>query len=286
MPEVAVLGTGIMGAPMARNLARAGFHVKVWNRNAAKARALVPEGIVAAATAADAAGGVSHAVLMLTDASACEAVLFDQGVAAALKPGATVVIMSSIAVDAAIRIGERLAQSGLYAIDAPVSGGEKGAIDATLTIMAGGDATVITDGMPVLKAMGTVTHVGPLGSGQLAKLANQLIVGVTIGAVSEAMLLVERGGGNAAAVHRALMGGFADSTIWRQHGQRILDRNFVPGARASVQLKDMRTITGQAAGTGLELPFASLAEALFDSMCLVGRADLDHSGLYLQLAKE
>ena len=286
MAEVAVAGTGIMGAPMARNLARAGHRVRAWNRNPDKARSLADDGIVVAATPAEAAAGAAYAILMLTDAAACEAVLFEQGMAAALDPGATVVIMSSIPVETTTAIGRRLAQAGIQTIDAPVSGGEKGATEASLTIMAGGEGALVAQAMPVLGAMGRVTHVGPLGAGQLAKLANQLIVGVTIGAVAEAMLLIERGGGNAVAVHQALMGGFADSTIWRQHGQRMLDRSFAPGARASVQLKDMHTITAQARSSGLDLPFASLAEGLYWRMCETGRADLDHSALYLELGKE
>jgi 2-hydroxy-3-oxopropionate reductase len=281
---VTLFGTGIMGAPMARNLAKAGHAVRVWNRGFDKAAALEEGPIRAVRDPAEAAQGAEIAILMLTDGPACDALLFEAGVAEALPCGAAVVVMSSIPVETARSQALRLAERGIACVDAPVSGGEKGAIEATLSIMAGGSAEAVAQVQPVLETMGRVTHVGPAGSGQLAKLANQLIVGVTIGAVSEAMLLIEAGGGDAEAVHRALMGGFADSTIWRQHGARILHRRFDPGARATVQLKDMRTITGAAGAMGLDLPFAALAEALYAAMCDGPNADCDHSALYLELA--
>jgi 2-hydroxy-3-oxopropionate reductase len=149
--------------------------------------------------------------------------------------------------------------------------------------MAGGTPADIASVAPVLEAMGRVTHVGPCGTGQLAKTANQLIVGVTIGAVAEALLLVERGGGNAEAVHAALQGGFADSTVWRQHGRRMLDRQFKPGGYAHIQLKDLQTATMLAHDVGVDLPFCELARALYAEMCANGREALDHSALYLEI---
>jgi 3-hydroxyisobutyrate dehydrogenase-like beta-hydroxyacid dehydrogenase len=284
MGDIALFGTGIMGAPMARNLVRAGHRVRGWNRTPEKALALAGDGVEPVADAAAAAQGADVAILMLTDGPGCDALLFEAGVAHALAPGALVVVMSSIPVPTARAQAERLALLGVGYVDAPVSGGEKGAIEATLSIMAGGAEADVARALPVLEALGRVTHVGPAGAGQLAKLANQLIVGVTIGAVAEALLLVEAGGGDAQAVHRALTGGFADSTIWRQHGARILERRFEPGARASVQAKDMRTILAQAQASGLDLPFAGLAGALFEAMAAGGNAGLDHSALYLEIA--
>jgi 2-hydroxy-3-oxopropionate reductase len=284
MADIALFGTGIMGAPMARNLARAGHRVRAWNRTHAKALALAADGVEPVADAVEAARGAEVAILMLTDGPGCDALLFDGGAAAALAPGAIVVVMSSIPVPTARAQAARLAAMRLGYVDAPVSGGEKGAVEATLSIMAGSEAADIDRVRPVLEALGRLTHVGPPGSGQLAKLANQLIVGVTIGAVAEAMLLVEAGGGDAQAVHQALMGGFADSTVWRQHGARILERRFAPGARATVQAKDMRTILAEAHANGLELPFAALAGALFEAMAAGPNADLDHSALYLEIA--
>jgi 2-hydroxy-3-oxopropionate reductase len=191
--------------------------------------------------------------------------------------------MSSIPVDTARREAERLAPLGISYVDAPVSGGERGAIAASLSIMAGGNDADIERLRSVFKALGRLTHVGPVGSGQLAKLANQLIVGVTIGAVAEALLLAEAGGANPAAVREALLGGFADSTILKQHGERMLQRNFAPGARAEVQLKDLRTGLAQAGACGCDLPFLSLAERLYQHMCQGERSGLDHSALYLEI---
>ncbi len=284
MADIALFGTGIMGAPMARNLARAGHQVRAWNRSPEKARAIAGDNLQAVEDATAAAQGAEFAILMLTDGPACEALLFEAGVAEALARGGIVLVMSSIPVPTMQGLAARLSALGLGCVDAPVSGGEKGAIDATLSIMAGGSDFDIACAMPVLEAMGRVTHVGPAGTGQLAKLANQLIVGVSIGAVAEALLLVRAGGGNPQAVHQALMGGFADSTIWRQHGARILEERFEPGARATVQAKDMRTILAQAQDSGLNLPFAALAGTLFGQMAVGPNADLDHSALYLEIA--
>lgn len=283
--EVAVLGTGIMGAPMARNIAKSGARVRVWNRSIEKSRALHGGGVAVAETARACVEGVDIVVLMLSTGAVCDSVLFDPatGLEQVLKPTATVVVMSSIPVETARRQAERLEAVGVGYVDAPVSGGERGAISGELTIMAGGDAGSVARVRPVLEAMGRVTHVGPVGCGQLAKIANQLIVGVTIGAVSEAMLLVEAGGGDAQAVHAALQGGFADSRIWREHGARILEQRFAPGAHAHVQLKDLSTAVALADDLALDLPFAALARGLYADMCATPRSELDHSALYLHL---
>jgi 2-hydroxy-3-oxopropionate reductase len=168
-------------------------------------------------------------------------------------------------------------------VDAPVSGGEKGAIEASLTIMAGGDSQIVDKANEILSTMGRVTRVGPVGCGQLAKLANQTIVGITIDAVAEALLLAEAGGANPGAVREALMGGFADSTILRQHGERMIAGNFEPGAKSEVQLKDLRTSRELAESLGLDLPVLRLTESLYQAMCDEGRSELDHSGLFVHL---
>jgi 2-hydroxy-3-oxopropionate reductase len=202
-----------------------------------------------------------------------------------MAPGALVIIMSSITVDEARRQAARVTAAGGRYIDAPVSGGQKGAEEARLTIMAGGAAADIDAALPVLNLLGRVTRVGDVGAGQLAKLANQMIVGITIGAVSEAMLLLKAGGADLAAAHQALMGGFADSSIWRLHGKRIIDGDFRPGGRAVVQLKDLRNAMEQAATTGLDLPILGLLRDLYQQACDHGHGDLDHSALYLELAE-
>ncbi len=285
--KIAFLGTGIMGAPMARNLRRAGHDVVAWNRSADKAAALRAEGIAVAGSAAAAAAGAECVLLMLSTGPVCDEVLFGaagrDGVAATLERNSVVLVMSSIPVATARRHAGRLAAAGVGYVDAPVSGGERGAVAGTLSIMAGGNTADIERLRPVLQPLGRLTHVGPVGSGQLAKLANQLIVGVTIGAVAEALLLVEAGGADAVAVREALLGGFADSTILRQHGERMLARSFAPGARAEVQLKDLRTGLEQAKAFGCELPFLTLAGHLYQQMCEGPRSGLDHSALYLEI---
>ncbi|MBP7336717.1 NAD(P)-dependent oxidoreductase [Niveispirillum sp.] len=284
MSLIAFIGTGIMGAPMAANLARHGHEVRAWNRTRGKAEALAAQGVLVAGSAAEATQGADIAILMVSTGDVADAVLFGPGgIVATLSPGAIVVVMSSIPVDTSRAQAARLAALGIDYVDAPVSGGERGAIAATLSIMAGGDGAVIERLRPIFAAMGRTTHVGPVGSGQLAKLANQLIVGVTIGAVAEALLLAEAGGADVVAVRDALIGGFADSTILRQHGERMIQGNFVPGGHAEVQLKDLRTGRAVADAAGITLPFQRLAERLYADMVADGRPLLDHSALYLTL---
>lgn len=276
-----------MGAPMARRLARAGFEVRAWNRTQEKLAPLAAEGVMIANHPKQAARGADGLIVMLSTGAICDQVLFDPktGAAGALRAGAVVVVMSSIPVDVARREADLLAQKGVDYVDAPVSGGERGAIAGELSIMAGGAADVVRRMAPVFAQLGRLTHVGPVGAGQLAKLANQLIVGVTIGAVSEALLLAEAGGADPAAVREALLGGFAESTILRQHGARMIAREFAPGAHATTQLKDLQTIQAQAAALGLKLDFSTLAREAFERMCAGPDASLDHSALYLGLRR-
>lgn len=281
---ITLLGTGIMGAPMARNLARAGHRVTAWNRSPAKAQALAADGIRVATSIGDAVAGADMAIVMVSNDAASDAVLFgEDGAAPHLAPGAIVVMMSSIAVGTARAQAAALAARGVLYVDAPVSGGEKGAVEASLSIMAGGDADVVARLHGPMQALGRLTHVGPVGSGELAKLANQAIVGITIGAVSEALLLAEAGGADPAAVREALLGGFADSTILRQHGARMVERRFDPGAHATTQLKDLRNACALADDAGLALPLTRQVERAYAAMCDGPLALLDHSALYLHL---
>jgi len=258
---IALLGTGIMGAPMTRSLATAGFIMRVWNRTRSKAEAL---GDVAQVcdTAPEAVTGADAVITMLESGAIVTKVLFD-GVAQAASVGTLFIDMSSIQPSVARDLTAALGKLGMHMLDAPVSGGEKGATEATLAIMAGGDTADFTRARPVFNAMGRATHVGVHGAGQVAKLANQVIVGITIGAVSEALLLAQEGGCDPAAVREALMGGFATSKILDLHGQRMLDRNWVPGGPATVQLKDMNNALEAAAEYGLELPLTQQARAAF-----------------------
>ncbi|MFO6448319.1 NAD(P)-dependent oxidoreductase [Erythrobacter sp. NE805] len=283
--RIGVLGTGIMGAPMARNLAQAGHAVTVWNRTHAKAQALSGNGVEVAETIAAACRAAALLVVMVSNDETAERVLFGKGGAStALPPGAIVAMMSSIGVDTARSQGARLAERGIGYVDAPVSGGERGAVAGTLAIMAGGDADHVAAIREPLAALGRLTHVGPVGSGQLAKLANQAIVGITIGAVAEALILAEAGGADPAAVRDALLGGFADSTVLRQHGERMIARDFAPGAHATTQLKDLRNAARLAERLGRPLPFTALAHDLYAALCEGELAARDHSALYLHLA--
>lgn len=285
--QIGVLGTGIMGAPMTRNLARAGHAVTVWNRTRAKAEALAGSGITVASGISEACKSAELLVVMVSDDETAEAVLFGpDGATASLKQGAIVAMMSSIGVDTARSQAARLAAVGIGYVDAPVSGGERGAIAGTLAIMAGGEPDQVAQVRAPLEALGRLTHVGPVGSGQLAKLANQMIVGITIGAVAEALIMAEAGGADPAAVREAMLGGFADSTVLRQHGERMILRHFEPGAHATTQRKDFHNAAAFAASLGCNLPFTALAQRLFAEMCESEMATRDHSALYLHLARK
>ena len=286
LATVAFIGTGIMGKPMARNLLQAGYPVRAWNRSPAKAQELAAHGADILSTPALAAKGAQVLVCMLSDGPTCDEVLFGEGGAArVLAPGALVIVMSSIAVDSAVEQARQCAALGLHYLDAPVSGGERGAREASLAIMVGGEVAAFEQGRQVLAAMGRPVHVGPAGTGELSKLVNQLIVASTIATVAEGLLLAERGGADPAKVHEALLGGFVDSPIWRQHGQRMLDNDFTPGGPAKWQLKDTRTALAQAQKLGLSLPVGSLVDGLFQAMIEAGDGELDHAGLIRQLRR-
>ena len=286
LATVGFIGTGIMGKPMARNLLQAGYPVRAWNRSPAKALELAAHGAEVLPTPALAAKGAQVLVCMLSDGPTCDEVLFGEGGAArVLAPGALVIVMSSIAVDSAVEQARQCADLGLHYLDAPVSGGERGAREASLAIMVGGEVAAFEQGRQVLAAMGRPVHVGPAGTGELSKLVNQLIVASTIATVAEGLLLAERGGADPAKVHEALLGGFVDSPIWRQHGQRMLDNDFTPGGPAKWQLKDTRTALAQAQKLGLSLPVGSLVDGLFQAMIEAGDGELDHAGLIRQLRR-
>jgi len=283
---IAVIGTGIMGAPMAGRLAEAGFKVSVWNRTSDKAAVLRDRGVATAGNIVDAVGDVDVVICMLSSGPVCETLLMgDDGVIAAMRPGSTLLVMSSIPVETAAALAKAATDRGIACLDAPVSGGEKGAKDGTLAIMAGGDATVVDRLRPVFACLGRVTHVGSSGSGALTKLANQLIVASTICAVAEALTLAQSGGADPARVREALLGGFADSTVFRQHGLRMVEGNFQPGGPAKYQVKDTSTALGFARSLGLTLPVSEEVDRLFQAMVEHGDGELDHSGIILELQR-
>ncbi len=285
-PTIALLGIGLMGEPMARNLLEAGFALAAWNRTRAKAERLAAYGARIAATAAEAAAGADVVITMLENGAVVEDVLFGQGVAGALRRGALVIDMSSIKPREARDHAARLAALGVRHMDAPVSGGTLGAAAGTLAIMAGGEAQDFAAAQPVFGALGSAVRVGPHGAGQLAKLANQMIVGITIGAVAEALQLAEAGGADPALVREAIRGGFAGSKILEVHGERMLKRDFAARATATVQLKDMDNALDAAGGAnGYRLPITTLVRDMYASLCENGGAGVDHSGLFLEVGR-
>jgi len=282
---VAFLGIGLMGSRQATRLLEAGHSLAVWNRSREKAEALSPLGARVADEAAQAVREADVVILMLENGAIVTDVLFAQGVAEALRPGSIVIDMSSIKPAEAQEHAQRLAERGVHHLDAPVSGGTLGAEQGTLAIMVGGEAETFARVEPLLKVMGRPVHVGPHGAGQLAKLANQIIVGVTIGAVAEALLLAQRGGADPAKVREALRGGFAESRILELHGQRMVERDFVTKGRSVTHLKDLDNALDAAERLAMEaVPYTALTAELFRG--LIGNAgDLDHSGLLVELER-
>jgi 3-hydroxyisobutyrate dehydrogenase-like beta-hydroxyacid dehydrogenase len=282
--NIAVLGIGFMGFPMARRLCEAGHTVQAWNRSREKADRLASFGATVHEHARDAVASAEIVITMLESGAVVGDVLFSAGVARAMKPGTLFIDMSSIKPAEAREHATRLNELGITHLDAPVSGGTVGAEQGTLAIMAGGKATSFERARKLFEVLGRATHVGPGGSGQLAKLANQMIVGITIGAVAEALLMCEKGGANMAKVREAITGGFADSRILQVHGQRMVERDFAPRARMSVQLKDMRNALATAQEIGFDAPITTLFETLYANGIEHGLTDLDHSGLFVELA--
>ncbi len=282
MKNIAFLGVGLMGAPMVENLIAAGFHLTLWNRTTAKAQVFADRARVADSPSA----AVHHAdcvIVMLENGPVVDEVLVARKVVEACRPGTLVIDMSSIPPSLARQHAQKLRDADCRYLDAPVSGGTLGAAQASLSIMVGGEMQDYEEAQPILGALGKTTWIGPTGSGQLAKLANQAIVGVTIGAVSEALLLAAKGGANPEAVKTALMGGFASSRILELHGQRMIDRNFMPGARSRVQLKDLRMILDEARAENLTLPLCQRVYDEYAALVNTISADADHSALLLQL---
>jgi 3-hydroxyisobutyrate dehydrogenase-like beta-hydroxyacid dehydrogenase len=282
--KLAVLGTGAMGAPMARRLCEAGHEVSAWNRTRGKAQPLAACGAQVHDSAASAAAGAEAVICMLENGSVVGEVLFGQGVAQAMERGCLFIDMASIQPREARDHAARLADFGVSHLDAPVSGGTGGAEAGTLVIMAGGRPADFERAQPVFAPLGRATHVGPHGAGQLAKLANQMIVGITIGAVAEALLLCGKGGADMAKVKQAITGGFADSRILQVHGQRMVERDFAPRGRMTVQLKDMRNVLATAEEIGFDAPITALLERLYADGVDHGLMDLDHAGLFVELA--
>lgn len=284
---LAVIGTGIMGGPMARRLAQAGFAVRVWNRTAAKGRALESYGVTVTQTVEDALTDAAAAIVMLSTGEVVDDVLFagETPAVAALSPGASLIVMSSIPVATAQRQALVCATRGIAYVDAPVSGGEVGAQEGTLAILAGGAEADIAFLGPLFAPLGRVTRIGPSGTGQLAKLANQIMVGAAMVGVAEAFHLAASGGADLASLRRALMGGFGGSKVLDIHGARMAARDFLPGSPAQYQLKDLRTAQAQAAQMGLQLTLLDTLAGVFTDMMAHGGTDRDVSAVLDEVAR-
>ncbi len=270
-----------MGKPMARNLKRAGADVVVHNRSQAPMEELAAEGMRVAATPAETAMRSDTVITMLTDTPALEKVIAGKsGILEAAGPDTLVIDMSTAKMLATKDLAARIKKCGGAYVDAPVSGGTMGAKQGTMSIMVGGDESALARAMPILKVLGgKITHVGGIGAGQVVKAANQVIVGLTICAVAEALVLAKHAGVDPAKVRKALGGGFADSKILEVHGQRMIEDSFLPGARSTVQRKDMDQALELAATLGIELPATSLSRDLYDNLIAMGHGDLDHAAL-------
>lgn len=284
---IAFLGTGLMGSHMARNILKAGFALKAWNRTKAKAEALAGDGAIVCDSAIEAVKDADFVITMLSDGPTVKALMIGDNLMGHMKENSVFIDMSSIKPDEAREHAKAFTEKGLQILDAPVSGGTKGAEAASLAIMVGGDKAVFTNSIPVFEAMGRPTHVGKDGAGQLSKLANQAIVAVTIGVVAEAMLLAEKGGADPAAIRSALKGGFADSIMLQQHGERMTTGNFEPGGPSRFQLKDLDNVLDEAGNYDLKLPLTEQMTDRFRYFCdNMNGGGKDHSGIYLELLKQ
>ena len=274
-----------MGLPMSKNLIRAGYNLTAFNRSKNKAEPLKEFGAKISNTLKDAVDGSDIVITMLTDDTAVDDVMNNDDFTKSLKSGAIVIDMSSVKPTTATKHGNNLKLKNINYLDAPVSGGTIGAEEASLAIMVGGEQNIFDDAFDILKKMGNPTLVGPIGSGQVSKLANQIIVGLTIGAVAEAVTLCEKAGADPNKMIKALSGGWADSKILQTHGKRMINKDFTPKGRTSVHLKDMNNILECANNYNTHLPISNLVKEMYKSLVENGHGETDHSSLYKEIER-
>jgi len=279
--RIGFIGLGIMGGPMAANLVAAGYEVAGYNRSAAKRERLAEQGGTAAGSVAEAVRDADVVITMLPDSPDVEAVAFgDDGVFAHAKPGALLIDMSTIRPDVARRVAAEGHERGLRVLDAPVSGGEQGAIDGALSVMVGGAADDFAAARPVLDVVGaTIVHVGPAGAGQTVKAANQLIVAGTIELVAEAMVFLEAQGVDTASAVEVLGGGLAGSKVLQAKSGNMMSRSFTPGFRVELHDKDLGIVTAAAREAGVTIPLGAAVAQLMGALKAQGHGGLDHSAL-------
>lgn len=279
--KVGFIGLGIMGRPMARNVLAAGYSLVVYDLVADAINDLVGAGAIAANSPAEVAASTDVVLLCLPDSPDVEAAMRgQQGLLAGARAGQVVVDMSTISPVTARALAQEAAEQGVMLLDAPVSGGQVGAENGTLSIMVGGDAEALEGVRPILAAMGkTILHLGESGAGQVAKACNQLVIAVTIEAVAEAMVLASKAGVDPAKVREVLLGGYAYSRVLEGHGERFLARNFTPGFRTRLQYKDLNIALDAGRAYGAPMPTAALVHQLYAAMMARGEGDIDHSAL-------
>ncbi len=287
MAKLGFIGLGIMGKPMAGHLLKAGHELFVYDVNPNPVKELTAKGAVACNSCKDVAQKSDIIFIMVPDTPDVEIVLFGiNGLIEGLKPGSIVVDMSSISPIATKEFAKRLAAMGVKMLDAPVSGGQVGAENATLSIMVGGPPDVFDQIKPYFELMGkNIVHIGGNGDGQTCKVANQIVVALTIEAVAEALLFASKAGADPAKVRAALLGGFAQSRILELHGERMIKRTFNPGFRIRLHQKDLNLALQAARSMGLSLPNTAMSQELFNAVAAEGGADLDHSAMVLALEK-
>ncbi len=285
MITIGFIGTGLMGLPMAKNILKSGFKLKAFNRSIEKAEPLKEFGAEISKSISDVVKDSDFIITMLTDDSAVDAITSSTDFLDNLKSGSTVIDMSSVKPTTATKYGNSLKSKNINYLDAPVSGGTIGAEEASLAIMVGGEQSVFDNSFNILKAMGNPTLVGPIGSGQVSKLANQIVVGVTIGAVAEAITLCEKAGADPVKLIKALSGGWADSKILQTHGKRMIDKDFTPKGKTFTHLKDMNNILECANSYNTHLPISNLVKEMYKTLVDNGHGNTDHSSLYNEIER-
>ena len=283
--QIGFIGIGLMGFPMAKNLLKSGYNLKAFNRSQDKAERLKEFGAVISTSIKEVVTNSDVIITMLTDDTAVDKVMASEEFVENIKTNATVIDMSSVNPVLTIKYSKILKDKNINYLDAPVSGGTIGAEDATLAIMVGGDEETFKNCYELLKKMGNPTLVGPVSSGQISKLANQIIVGVTIGAVAEAVTLCEKSGTNPSKMIEALSGGWADSKILQTHGKRMINKDFSPKGKTTTQLKDMTNIINAGKAVDTHLPISSLIKEMYKDLVADGHGNTDHSSLYNAIEK-
>ena len=281
--KVGFVGVGLMGLPMVKNIAKHNYPLIVWNRSKKNLKKINKQKIEVCQNIINLPSQCQVIIMMLSNDKVCLEI--SNKLKKKIKKNQILIDMSSTKQKTAIEIEKKIKSKGGYFLDAPVSGGTLAAKIGKLAIMVGGEKKIFEKTKNLLKSMGTVTYVGKTGSGQVAKLANQAIVGITIGAVSEALILAETAGADPKAVRKAIKNGFAGSQILEIHGKRILEKNFEPGGKCSTQLKDMKNIIETAKTYKIHLPLSEKIKKLYEIIVKEGNSSLDHSALYLLIKK-